>query len=76
MNWAASSRAIYVGAVLDVEDVDGMSAVLDSVDDPVRATPRAMAAGEWAEQWFADPVWIVGKRAGAEFDGGGRYRLG
>jgi hypothetical protein len=49
-------RAVDLGAVADVEDVDGAGIFVDPVDDPVGAAPGSVTAGQRAEQRFADPV--------------------
>jgi hypothetical protein len=44
--------------MVDVEDVDGSSVLLDPVDDPVGAAPGSVPACEGAEHRFADAVRI------------------
>jgi hypothetical protein len=53
-------RAVDVRAVVNVEDMHGSGVLVDAVDDPVRAPPRAVAALERPEQRLADR-WVNGE---------------
>jgi hypothetical protein len=60
-------RAVDLGAVADVEDVEGAGVFVDPVDDPAGAAPGSMTAGQRAEQRFADPVRVDRQGGLAEF---------
>jgi len=49
-------RAVDLGAVVNVEDMDGAAIFVDPVDDPVGAAAGSVTACERAEQRFADAV--------------------
>src|SRR6266536_2598230 len=47
--WSSGVRAVDLGAVVDVEDVDSVISLLDPVDDPVGAAPGSVTASQSAE---------------------------
>ena len=61
---------VDLGAVVDVEDVDGASFLLDPVDDSVGAAPGSVTACDGAEQRFTDAVRIDRQGGLAEFQRG------
>jgi hypothetical protein len=54
--------------VLDRGDLDSVAGVVDSVDDAVAASARAMEAREFKAQGLADTVRVVRERAEDELD--------
>src|SRR5580658_1262192 len=69
-------RAVYLCAVVDVEDVDGLGVLLDPVDDPVGAAPGSVTASQRPEQRFTDAVRVDCEGGLAEFQHSGGDRLG
>jgi hypothetical protein len=57
---------VNVRAVVNVEDVDISAALVDPVDDAVRAAPGAVTPCERPKQWFTDPAWVACKPGIAE----------
>src|SRR6266536_4561459 len=47
--WSSGVRAVDLGAVVDVEDVDSVITPLDPVDEPVGAAPGSVTASQSAE---------------------------
>jgi hypothetical protein len=58
--------------MINVEDVNGTTAFVDPVNDPVCTAPGAMAASQRAEQRLADAVRIDRERGSTEFQHRGR----
>ena len=57
--------------MVNVEDVDNATVLVDPVDDAVGAAQGAVTASEGPEQWLADPLWVNRKRGIAELQHGG-----
>ena len=69
-------RAVDLGAVVDVEDLDRAGVFLDSIDNPVCAAPCSVAASQRAEQRLTDAVRADSKGSLAELQHGSGDRLG
>ena len=69
-------RAVDLGAVVNVEDMDDAAVFVDPVDDPVGAAAGSVTACERAEQRFADAVRVDRQGGLAEFQHGGGDCLG
>jgi hypothetical protein len=65
-------RAVDLGTVVDVENVDGMGIFLD----PVGAAQGSVTVGQGAEQRFTDALRVDRKSGLAEFQHGRGDRLG
>src|SRR5438034_1238832 len=69
-------RAVDLGAVVNVEDMDGAAVFIDPVDDPVGAAAGSVTACERAEQRFAGAVRVDRQGGLAEFQHSGGDCLG
>jgi hypothetical protein len=61
--------------VVDVEHFHGVGLFVDAVDDTVGSAPRAVTAGQRAEERFAYPARTQGQGSLTEFKNGSRYGL-
>jgi hypothetical protein len=59
--------------MIDVEHFHGLSFLVDSIDDPVSSTPRAVTARQGPGKRFADAARAQGQGRVAELDDSGRY---
>ena len=64
---------VDVAAMVNVEDLDDMGLVVDSVDDAVGSAARAVTACQRAEERLTYPAWPQGKRSIAELENGCRH---
>jgi hypothetical protein len=60
-----------LGAVVDVEDVDGAGAFIDAVDEAVGSAASAKTPGQRAGQGLTHPVRVLSQRGVAELGPGG-----
>jgi hypothetical protein len=59
-------------AVVNIEDMDNATVLIDPVDDAIGAAPGAVTTSERPEERLADPVWIDREGGITELqDGGG-----
>ncbi len=62
--------------MVDIEHFDDLGLIVDSIDDAVGSTPRAVTAGQWAEERLADPARAQGQGGVTELNYCRRHRLG
>jgi hypothetical protein len=68
--------SVDVSPTRDVEHEHEASRLIDAVNDSISASPGAMATVEWADQRFADALWVLGEWTGTDFENRRRDRLG
>ncbi len=68
--------SVDLSPMRDVEHEHDSLRLIDAVNDSIGATPGAMATVEWADQRFADALWVLGEWTGTEFEHRRRDRLG
>jgi hypothetical protein len=61
--------------VVDVEHFNDTGVIVDAVDDAVGSTPRAVTAGQRAEERLADPAGAQGQGGVTELKHRRRHRL-
>jgi hypothetical protein len=61
-----SAATVSVGSVLDPDDVDDVTLLVQAVDDPIGAAPRREVAGQLTSERLAYPARVHTQWAAAE----------